>query len=126
MYSVKLKLELNILTKLVDLVDGPSADRSMTLDTIAPNTIPGQAQLEIHQELSRPAQVRSRSTTIDKGDTEHIEDNYSKAICSASVLQASGEKDEITRVLSNRSRYTARTASRESDILYADFLRDMK
>ena len=49
-YSVKLKLELNILSKLVDLVHGDSASKSMTLDVIDSNTIAGQEAEMVKRE----------------------------------------------------------------------------
>jgi hypothetical protein len=52
-YSVKLKLELNILSKLVDLVHGGrTSNRSMTLDVIDDNAIPGQARHDVRREMS--------------------------------------------------------------------------
>ncbi|KIW91459.1 uncharacterized protein Z519_08355 [Cladophialophora bantiana CBS 173.52] len=46
-YSVKLKLELNILSKLVDLVQRSSIDRSLTLEFIDANSIVGQTQAAV-------------------------------------------------------------------------------
>jgi len=72
-YSVKLKLELNILSKLVDLVNTPSADKSMNLEIIDSNATPGQAHAEIRHELSVLEDFRSSSTT-DKIRESYIED----------------------------------------------------
>lgn len=52
-YSIKLKLEMNILSKLVDLVHGSSVkNRSMTLEAIDSNAVQGQAQLDVQREMS--------------------------------------------------------------------------
>ena len=123
-YSVKLKLELNILSKLVDLVHDTSTDRSMTLDIIDSNALPGQAQAEVRQELSRPEYVSSWAGANDKVAVEHMENGY--AITPRHVSGPTDANDEITRVLSQQSRYTARSTGRESDILYADFMHSLK
>lgn len=62
-YSVKLKLELNILSKLVDLVHGDTSKRSMTLEVIDSDTIAGQERASIQQEQQdEKARMRSAST----------------------------------------------------------------
>lgn len=122
-YSVKLKLELNILSKLVDLVEGKSTHRSTTLEVIDSTAIPGQAQAEVRQELSL-GDVGAWPKSDEKGFSQHTQNAPSNKVEYSSSL--SGLPDEIVPVLSHQSRYTARTLSRESDIEYADFLRSLK
>lgn len=126
-YSVKLKLELNILSKLVDLVHGTSTSRSMTLDIIDSNAIPGQAQADVRRELSGHENLGGWFVSDDRGAMKHIEDSHgTEPRLSSSVSRPPGDNDEITRILSQRSRHTARTSDRESDILYAEVLRSLK
>lgn len=125
-YSVKLKLELNILSKLVDLVNAPSADRSMNLEIIDSNAIPGQAQAEIRNELSVLERFHS-SVTTDKIRVSHIEDTGAvKAKDNSSVSGSPDETDEIKHLTSCHSRNRGRIASIESEISYADILRSLK
>lgn len=125
-YSVKLKLELNILSKLVDLVNAPSADRSLNLEIIDSNAIPGQAQAEVRHELSVLERFRS-SVTTDKIGVSHIEDTGAmNAKYSSSVSGSPDETDEITHPTSCQSRSRGRMASIESEISYADILRSLK
>jgi len=134
-YSVKLKLELNILSKLVDLVHGESTiTRSMTLATIDSKTIPGQAQTAVRDEMQvlgqDPMSSWSRKNSDEKGimtDTESgLNDHHNDLKRKPSLFRGSHEGDEITNVLSHQSNYSARYHGRESDILYADFLRSTK
>ena len=119
-----MKLELNILSKLVDLVHGSSTNRSMTLEAIDSNALPGQARAEVLREMSSPEHPGGWSGANGKTDVEHIEDGH--ATKPRYVSGSTDENDGITRVLSQQSRYTARTTGRESDILYADFLQSMR
>ena len=122
-----MKLELNILSKLVDLVHGTSTNRSMTVEAIDANAIPGLAQAEVRRELSRSEHVGDRPGTDDKGAMEHIEDGHAtKPRYSSSVSGSPDENHGITRVFSHHPGYTARIASRESDVLYADVVRSLK
>ncbi|EXJ71672.1 uncharacterized protein A1O5_05480 [Cladophialophora psammophila CBS 110553] len=126
-YSVKLKLELNILSKLVDLVQRSAVDRSMTLEIIDTNSIVGQTQAAVRRESWTPEHVSAWSSAAGKGIEEHIEDVHNTEPGDTALhSRPPDEVDGITRVLSQRSRYTARTASRESDILYAEVLRSLK
>ena len=125
-YSVKLKLELNILSKLVDLVQGTSTNRSTTLEIIDASAIPGQAQAEVRREMSISGDVGGESVSDDKGGVKHIENGHaSMREHIPSVSGSAGEIDGIARILSHHSSYSARTSGRESDILYADFLRSL-
>ncbi|OAP64710.1 hypothetical protein AYL99_00682 [Fonsecaea erecta] len=126
-YSVKLKLELNILSKLVDLVQGSPTERSMTLDIIDASSIAGQTQAAVRRESWGPGQLSAWPSAADKDIEEHIEDvHYPKTMNASLHSRPPDDVDDITRVLSQHSRYTARTASRESDILYAEALRSLK
>lgn len=126
-YSVKLKLELNILSKLVDLVDGTSGNRSMTLDIIDSNAIAGQARADVQRELSESGHFGKRfghddKSTLTKID-EGIEDGPS---CSQTSTRPFDDNESIVRVFSNQSRHTTRTSGGESDVMYAEILRSIK
>ena len=123
-YSVKLKLELNILSKLVDLVEGKSTRRSTTLEEIDSNAIVGQAQADVRQELSL-SDVGGWSKSDEKvAALEQVHDiSYGKLEYSSSISVPPVEITGPPPVHSTQSRYSTRT---ESDIEYADFLRSMK
>ncbi len=133
-YSVKLKLELNILSRLVDLVHGNKASTSMTLNTVDSNAIEVQTPAEMRQESKGSEQLSTdyfstKFASTDKGTVQHNEIEYA----TPSKLEASfgyggrpDHDDALEPVVSSHSRYTSRTSGRESDVLYADFLRDMK
>lgn len=106
-YSVKLKLELNILSKLVDLVRCPN-DPTI-LNEIDTTTVPGRARRDLRREISAPSL---------KPDVAHVEDGH----------HYNGSQDPLTdrspsQVSNSQS---SRTTGRESDILYADMLRSIK
>lgn len=123
MYSVKLKLEIHILSKLVNVVSGNQTSRAMTLEFIDSSAIAGQARAEIRREMREP-QYGSRNE--NKSSLQKInEDAEIGPLDSASSSQQTDEKDEITRVTSTTSIHTARTKGRESDIMYADFVKSM-
>lgn len=126
-YSVKLKLELNILSKLVDLVHGGSANRSMTLDVIDSRALPGQAQKNVQRELSGQEYFGSLFTSDTKDHVQHVENSHVIERRSNSSISPSttDEYDAVMRIRSQQSRYSARTSDRESDILYADVLRSI-
>jgi hypothetical protein len=128
-YSVKLKLELNILNRLVDLVHGSAASRqskSMNLATIGAADVTSDKS---HRELSR---IQSNSLHLDNWlgtDEKHDSDKtsggeYDLEPKLSPIIYNNGN-DEITHVTA-QSRYSKRTSGRESDVMYADFLRDMK
>jgi hypothetical protein len=130
-YSVKLKLEIHILSKLVDLVGSKySAERSMTLDVIDSNAIEGQAREDVRREMELPktpslgtwygTRNEKDLACADVQDLHLLDDT--RPIRAASK---SSERDEISRVVSNQSSGTARTRGRESDMLYADMLRSI-
>ena len=104
-YSVKLKLELNILSKLVDLVRAPHQDPTFLneIDVIA---VPPHVRRDLRREVSSP------SLKPDAAHLEHSND-------SADPL-AVRSPSEVSRAQSSR------TTGRESDILYADALRAIK
>lgn len=127
-YAIKLKLELNILSRLVDLVDNKSTrkERSMTLDVIDSTAINGAPQSDGQQELSWPGGLNNPFERDEKVDLNNVEDGHkSKNSSSGSFTKGPDDGDEISRVLSNRSKTTARTKGRESDVMYADILRAM-
>lgn len=125
-YSVKLKLELNILSKLVDLVHGSSSTRSITLDLIDSNAIPGQARAAVKQELSGQSPPDSWFTSDGKVARKHIEDSHpTKPGPSPSVSGPLDDNDRITRMVSQHSVYTSRTRGRDSDIDYANVVRSL-
>ena len=133
-YSVKLKLELNILSRLVDLVHGNKASTSMTLNTVDSNAIEGQAPAEMRQESQGSDQLSTeyfstKFASTDKGTVQHNENDHattSKPEASFDHGRRPEHDNVLEPVVSSHSRYTSRTSGRESDVLYADFLRDMK
>ncbi|KEF62008.1 uncharacterized protein A1O9_03580 [Exophiala aquamarina CBS 119918] len=125
-YSVKLKLELSILSKLVDLVNAPSADRSMNLEIIDSNVVPRQAHAEMRHELSALEYIRSSATTDEIG-VSHIEDAAAtNAKYSSSMSGSPDETDELTHPTSCDSRNRGRIASLYSEISYANIIRSLK
>lgn len=120
-YSVKLKLEIHILSKLVNVVSTNQSSRAMTLEFIDSSAIAGQARAEIRREMREPQYDGENKGSLQKID----EDTEIGPFDSASSSQQTDEKDEITRVMTNTSVRTSRTKGRESDILYADFVRSM-
>ena len=129
-YSVKLKLELNILSKLVDLVHGDSANRRMTLEIIDANTLTGQARSNMQKEMSGLDRLNS-TDKVPQDLGEHGYTDGPRTRASVQPVRTSDEDndmDGIARVVLPQStnRYSARTSGRDSDILYADMLRSMK
>lgn len=141
-YSVKLKLEIHILSKLVDLVGSDrSTQRSMTLDLIDSNAIEGQAQEEIRREmrLSSGQQHGLGSwygagsdnekglavTSVQEDHMLHQDGLARKRFSTSGPSKSSDGDDEISQIMTNQSQGTARTRGRESDFLYADMLRSM-
>jgi hypothetical protein len=138
-YSVKLKLEIHILSKLVDLVGSKySTQRSMTLDVIDSNAIEGQAREEVRRELDQANKQHDLGTwygfsnekamaTDQVQEQHHLHDSGpARKRSSTSAGRDSLETDdEITRIVSNQSTSTARLRGRESDFLYADMLRSI-
>ena len=125
-YSVKLKLELNILSKLVALVDGPSADRSTTLEAIDGATVSGRRQTDVRSESSRPDMLSGWATIDEKGPSGKIEEGFTiEPISSSSLSGSPVEKDEISRVVTHPAESMPEKKRRNSDDLYADFLRSM-
>lgn len=125
-YSVKLKLELNILSKLVDLVNDNAARRSMTLDNIDTYAIQGQAQVDVQRELSTSPHPDDCIGHEKDDQFKIFEQGYEASRRSHDSPMKPLEGVEVTRVLSNQSRWSGRTSGRESNILYADFLRSVK
>lgn len=113
MYSVKLKLELNILSKLVDLVHMDSSDHAMTVDAISPDNSRGQEQDDLRKEMDI-SNAKSLGN-ISSNDTRSQSDAADHA------TNANG----INQVATNQSNLTARTTGRESDMMYADMLRSL-
>lgn len=122
-YSVKLKLEIHILSKLVNVVQGNQKSRAMTLEFIDSSAIAGQARAEVRREMREP-QYNSSNEKKASVQKRNEEGNIGP-LDSASSSQQTDEKDEISRVRSTTSIRTERTKGRESDVLYADFVRSM-
>lgn len=142
-YSIKLKLEMNILSKLVDLVHGSSVkNRSMTLEAIDSNAVQGQAQLDVQRELSggRGSIIKWYGSDSSKTGIPHIQNDFghadprfSPSMAGSSPVEGEDDGDDtISRVLSSPNNNThlhpssannARTSGREVDNLYADFCR---
>jgi hypothetical protein len=125
-YSVKLKLELNILSKLVDLVNGDSLSRSMTLDMIDPTTLSGQAQSEIRGEMADSRNF-IRSTSIDeKGRPNNRHGSYANGRDFGDpIAQKPADGEQIMTVSSHDSTLTQPTYRRRPDDLYAEALRSL-
>lgn len=113
MYSVKLKLELNILSKLVDLVHMDSSDHSMAIDAVTASDSRGQEQDDLRKEMdvSKPRSLDNMSSN----DTRSPSDAADHA----------PNADGISQVATRQSNLTARTTGRESDMMYADMLRSL-
>jgi hypothetical protein len=105
-YSVKLKLELNILSKLVDLVRSPN-DPTL-LNEIDGTTMPGRAQRALRREISTPS-LKPACDHVEHGHGNSSQD----ALADRSPSQVSNSQ-------------SSRTTGRESDILYADMVRSIK
>ena len=154
-YAVKLKLELSILSKLVDLVHGSAQrNRSMTLDEIDATALSGQSQAEVRREMKGSQDFSSRSfasmdksilqqngegnaikpslASIDKniseqnGGTQDTQPRLDNALDGRLKDDDDDDGYRVAPVLSHQSRYSARTSGRESDMMYADMLRDLR
>lgn len=143
-YSVKLKLELNVLSKLIDLVHGSSRDRSMTLDMIDSNTINGQTVSDVPRHMSAPgpfddwlaADVKRSEKQQDMGrhDVQPVTASSSSGPSHSNDKEddTDDEKDEdidrIRRTLSQRSPSVAfaRSSGRESDMMYAEMMHSIR
>lgn len=112
-YSVKLKLELNILSKLVDLVRGSQQSPLYTLDEIDSRALAGQAQNDLYRELSTPSL---------KAAVNHVEDSG----VSEPASSEENKLDTVGTLSHNSAAYSSRTTGRDSDILYADMLKSIK
>ncbi|ETI23637.1 hypothetical protein G647_05439 [Cladophialophora carrionii CBS 160.54] len=130
-YSVKLKLELNILSKLVDLVNGNATQRSNTLEAIDSDAISGQRGSEVQREIS-PMKQHTQWDPSSKGVLQHIKEenqhhtDHPSLEASSSSTKALDEEDGIARLTSQQSSRSTRTRVRESDVWYADVLRSIK
>ncbi|KAK5050752.1 hypothetical protein LTR84_003311 [Exophiala bonariae] len=144
-YSIKLKLEMNILSKLVDLVHGSSVkNRSMTLEAIDSNAVQGQAQLDVQRELNggRGSIIKWYGSDSSNNGAAHVQKDFgnvdprfSPSMSGSSPVDGDDDGDDtIARVLSHpndlnnslrhpSSTTNARTSGREVDNLYADFCR---
>ena len=104
----------------------------MTLDAIDSNSFAGQAQSEMRQDMQEPEQLNGRSfASNDKAPFQYSTEAHRYAIPPKVDPPSSGSgvddsDNGVTQVMSHQTRYSARTTGRESDVLYADFLRDMK
>ncbi|KAJ9497615.1 hypothetical protein H2202_007039 [Exophiala xenobiotica] len=126
-YSVKLKLELNILSRLVNLVHGDGINRSMTLDMIDPTTLSGHARSEIRAEVVGHERVVASLASDEKVSGRQLEAGQATSHRYGAPLSIpSGDSDQISPVLSRESNWTTRTNRRVSDDLYADALRNLK
>ena len=105
----------------------------MTLEAVDSNAIPGQARADVRRELSSYGQAPqlspTKSANNDKGTSQHsIEDGHvtPEPAFDASLVSGGQLDDDSDRVMPVLSHQTNRTSGRESDILYAEFMRDMK
>ncbi|KAJ9634425.1 hypothetical protein H2204_006250 [Knufia peltigerae] len=125
-YSVKLKLELNILSKLVDLVNRDSISRSMTLDVINPTTLSGQAQSEIRGEMAELGHFMSSTSTDEKGRPTHrLSSCTNGRDFGDPFTQKPTDGEQITTGSSHDSNSTQPTNRKRSDDLYAEALRTL-
>jgi hypothetical protein len=112
-YAVKLKLELNILSKLVDLVSGSGQQQqSRILDEIDSNAIP-----TIEREPSR-ANLQHALTADKHGVAQHIENGSPSVGFGSDAIRSQSH--------TSAGRYSARATGREEDIMYADMLKSIK
>ena len=138
-YSVKLKLELNILSKLVDLVDNNArTNRSKTLEAVDSNAImsPQDEGLNPLQREISPPPMAQLSTGWNPGydskailEEEIKEDGRTdQPSASSSSSKPFEDEGEFRRVMSQsqQSTMSSRTKGRESDRWYAEMLRDIK
>ena len=126
-YSVKLKLELNILSKLVDLVNGNAAHRTTSLGFIDVDTIPGQAPSDLQREVSPMEQPIGWRPSYSKGILENVkEDHLDQPKLEDSTTNPLDDSNGIMRLTSEQTSFSSRTRGRESDVWYAEMLRSMK
>lgn len=132
-YSVKLKLELHILSKLVDLVGNDhSSHRAMALSEIDSNAIEGQAQAEIRREMSivdTNSQLNSHGISYGTSDEKALatgsdQKGQNTHTTISSLPNGSEAGDHISRVVSSQSQ-DGRTQGRESDLMYAEMMRSL-
>lgn len=129
-YSIKLKLEMNILSKLVDLVHGAAKDRGMTLEAIDSNAVQGQVQRDVQRELAgRDDSVVNWFGTdskmgMDHGSNEIAPDSRFPSL-SRTTSTPQDDDTTILRVLSHPQSINPRIAGRETDSMYADFCRTL-
>lgn len=125
-YSVKLKLELNILSKLIDFVDGGSRNQSIALEDVDATILSGTSQADIQREMTGNGQSNTWFGSDAKGPTNQIDDTPATGSTgSSSYSRRNTELDGFKRSISRPSRFASRTHGRDSDIDYADILRDL-
>lgn len=130
-YSIKLKLEMNILSKLVDLVHGSSVkNRSMTLEAIDSNAVQGQAQRDVQREMAGPESPINWYASDSKGGMGSFQNDVPPDVRYRPSMSGSGSGSSpddaaINRVLSHPTSVKARANGREVDALYADYLRSL-
>lgn len=129
-YSIKLKLEMNILSKLVDLVHGTATqNRAMTLEAIDSNAVQGQAQRDVQRELAGRDSVVNWFGSDSKMGMDHVQNSIPPDSRFPSISRSGSspldDDTTILRVLSHPSSTNRRTAGREVDTLYADFCRTL-
>ncbi len=107
----------------------------MTLDNVDSDAVEGQAQSAMRQEMQASSLNQRSWPSNDKGISQTSESETGNGFITQPKFEApagGGANDvgvtnpALTQVLSHQSRYSARTTGRESDILYADFMRDCK
>lgn len=144
-YSVKLKLELNVLSKLIDLVSGGSErnrNRSMTLEMIDSNVLNGQTVSDVPRNMSVAGPfdewlASDVKRSEKQKDHNQIESGVASSSSGPSVSKEKGNEtdddedddvDKIRRTLSQRSPSLAmaRNSGRETDLMYADILNSIK
>lgn len=139
-YAVKLKLELNILSKLVDLVQGSSSAAQRSSRVILDDIDNAAAQPVVPAQISSKHHFHHpfrRHRPSDALPTKRDDDDDDAASGTAGEVQhiehrpvtVDGDADALLRspAAALRARtYSTRTTGREEDILYADMLRSIK
>ena len=123
MYSVKLKLELNILSKLVDLVHTDSSHRSVALQSTSANDSRGNEQ----DASSNPSSTEKRSSNNDNVGCEATDREPSRLHDTTALPSGvtSRDMDQVHLVPTQQSIAAARTQGRDFDLMYAEMLRSL-
>lgn len=137
-YSVKLKLELSILSKLVDLVHDNRVTHSTTLNTVEDSNIEGQKHSEMiesaghrvstwhgHHESGKHATVSGAQTKFEDGRTRK-DKSFKSSPESINHTNDKGDDVSYSHVPLQPFQSSARMSGRESDMMYAEYLTSYK